>query len=267
MWFNYNGTFLSSASFDANNRSFKYGDGFFESIRLFNGKAFNKDSHINRLKKSLSILKMTLPISIDELIDLAEKLVEKNGLNKGSVVRISLFREGKGKYTPVSMMANYFLECSSASSQFDLNDEGLSLSIFKDHYKSKDSLSTIKTNSAIIYVLASIAKQQLGYDDLLILNEDQQVLESSNSNLFVVKNNQLISPPLEDGCLDGSMRSLISSHFDLCFQSLTLNDLKNCEEVFLTNCNGIKWVKSIHSNHYSYRLMANEINEFCNQLI
>ena len=68
-----------------------------------------------------------------------------------------------------------------------------------------DALSNLKTTSAIYYVLASIEKQQRGLDDLLILNSNRYPIEACSSNVFIVKDNEIITPPLESGCLDGCM--------------------------------------------------------------
>jgi branched-chain amino acid aminotransferase len=267
MWYNVNGNIVEDMSFDPNNRSFKYGDGIFETIRFFNGKIFNKDNHIRRIEKSLKIVKINISISAQELLHIAIDLAVKNNIINGGL-RINIYRSGLGKYSPNSLDGCFFIESYSfENTHFILNNNGLALDYYKTHLKSISVLSNLKTTSAIYYVLASIEKQERSLDDLLILNTNENPIEACSSNIFIVKDNKLITPSLQSGCLDGCMRALIVQNFDVVEQILTKEDIKESSEMFLTNSNSISWVKSLGSKEFSSYKHAKEVVRQCNDLI
>ena len=117
MWYNENGKLVESVSFDSNNRSFKYGDGIFETIRIFNGKIFNKENHLRRIVYSLKVVKISLPISASDLLHLAIDLASKNGIFNGGL-RISIYRYSSGKYSPDSSEGRFFIESYALENLF-----------------------------------------------------------------------------------------------------------------------------------------------------
>lgn len=244
MWCNWNGNIVQKASFTHDNRSFRYGDGFFESMRVFNGKIFNRKAHENRLEKGLNILKLSLEKPVSSLFDEVEDLLSKNDISKGGFARLMLYRDAQGSYTPSSNKAAYWIECSKCNSnQFELEEKPIETVFFTEHKKPSSKLSNIKSNNALLYVLASIhAKEQMA-DDAILLNEKGNVIESTNANLFVVKEGKLYTPPLADGPLEGTLRSLILQYFEVEERSVSIEDYEVADEVFLTNAHGIRLVK------------------------
>jgi branched-chain amino acid aminotransferase len=267
MWYNENGKLVESVSFDSNNRSFKYGDGIFETIRIFNGKIFNKENHLRRIVNSLKVVKISLPISASDLLHLAIDLASKNGIFNGGL-RISIYRYSSGKYSPDSSEGRFFIESYALENLFfELNKNGLDIDYYHSHFKSPSLLSNLKTTSAIFYVLASIEKKERKLDDLLILNTEGNPIEACSSNLFIVHNQQLFTPPLESGCLDGCMRSLVLQNFDVIQKKISFKDIEESEELFLTNSNSIAWVRSIGSKQLLSSQYASKVVEMCNRLI
>tara|TARA_B100000767_G_scaffold41735_1_gene35419 strand:+ start:6902 stop:7705 length:804 start_codon:yes stop_codon:yes gene_type:complete len=267
MWYNENGKLVEAISFDPNNRSFKYGDGIFETIRFFNGKIFNKHNHIRRIEKSLKIVKINISISAQALLDVAVDLVVKNNIINGGA-RISVYRSGEGKYSPDRLEGCFFIESyHNENAQFELNKIGLDVDYFTTHLKSMDILSNVKTTSAIYYVLASIEKQEKKLDDLLVLNTDNDPIEACSSNLFIVKDDLLITPSLESGCLDGCMRALVIQNFDVIEKRITKDDISESTEVFLTNSNSIFWVKSLGTKKFQSFKISMQVVGKCNDLV
>ena len=260
MWYNWNGNIVQKASFTHDNRSFRYGDGLFESMRVFNGKIFNRKAHENRLEKSLNILNFSVEKSISSLFDEVEDLLGKNNISKGGFCRLMMYRDGKGSYTPSSNMASYWIECSKcASNQFELQEKPIETVFFTEHKKPVSILSNIKSNNALLYVLASIHAKEQRADDAILLNEKGNIVESTNADLFLVNEGKLYTPPLADGPLDGTLRNLISQFFLVEERSFSIEDYENSDEVFLTNAHGIKLVKGC--------VKANEVVRQLNSLI
>ena len=89
--------------------------------------------------------------------------------------------------------------------------------------------------------------------------------KSSNSNLFVVLDNQLYTPPLKDACVDGTMRSCIIQNFVVKERSITEHELLDVDELFLTNAiQGVRWVgkfmKKKYQSHNIAKLVFDKLN-------
>lgn len=260
MWFNWNGNIAQEASFTNDNRSLRYGDGLFESMRVFNGKIFNRKSHENRLEKGLNVLKLFLKKPISRVFEEVEYLLGKNDVSKGGFARLMLYRDAQGGYAPSSNKAAYWIECSKCNSnQFELQEKPIETVFFTEHKKPSSKLSNIKSNNALLYVLASIHAKEQRADDAILLNEKGNIVESTNANLFLVNEGKLYTPPLADGPLDGTLRNLISQFFLVEERSFSIEDYENSDEVFLTNAHGIKLVKGC--------VKANEVVRQLNSLI
>ena len=242
MFYNQNGEIVSAVRLEMNNRSFLYGDGLCERRRLFNGQVFNRQNHYKRLSFSLKELQLDISVSIDELFEQVEYLANKNGLTSCSA-RISIFRNSGGLYTPETFLASYVIETMGELSDcFSLGD-GLQIGVYNKHLKSKGILSTIKSSSANLYVLASLEKKRKNLDELLLLNSDKRPIEGTNSNFFIFKDGKIFTQPLSEGPLSGCMRSLIISILDVEVRILRVSDIQIADEIFFTNCNGVRYVK------------------------
>lgn len=264
MLYNHNGKYVSSVQLEMNNRSFLYGDGLFERLKLFNGKIFNKENHHKRLSFSLKELKLQLPVSVSELLIQVELLASENRL-PSSGVRLSIYRNAGGLYTPNTLKSSYIIETLKDSSDCFQLDTGMRLGVYSKHLKSKGILSTIKSSSANIYVLASLEKKHIDMDELLLLNTERRPIEGTNSNLFIVtKEGMVLTPPLSEGPLSGCMRALIIDNLEVQEQVLNLLDIENAKEVFFTNCNSVRFVKQFGEvNSYentTSELLVNKLN-------
>ena len=243
-----------------------FGDGLFERLRLFNGQVFNRKNHYNRLSFSLKELQLNISVSIDELFEQLEYLAHQNGLTSCSA-RISIYRNSGGLYTPETLHASYVIETiSEASNCFSLGD-GLQIGVYDNHLKSKSLLSTIKSSSANLYVLASLEKKSRNLDELLLLNSDKRPIEGTNSNLFIFKEGKIFTPPLSEGPLSGCMRSLVLDHFDVEELALNLKDVQTADEIFFTNSNGIRYVKKFGQYDSYTNIISNRVVEKLNSLI
>ena len=97
----------------------------------------------------------------------------------------------------------------------------------------------------MLYVLASIHAKEQRVDDAILFNEKNNIVESTNANLFVVKKEKLYTPPLTDGPLDGTLRSLILQCFEVEERSVSREEYKVAEEIFLTNAHGLEWLRKV----------------------
>lgn len=268
MWQIWNGKKSESIQIELNNRSFRYGDGLFESLRLFNGKIFNRINHENRLRKSLFVLKLDLEIDIKFLFDSVEELAQINGFSNGSSARISVYREGEGLYTPEQNQASYIIQSFELpTNSFCLNKEGLHVGFYSEFKKQKNLLSNIKSANGLLYVLASVKKKELSLDELILLNDSERVAEFSSSNLCIVADGVLVTPPLTEAPLDGCMRKLLIDSFNVVERPICKDDLMQAQEVFLCNSKGLKWVSKIEDKDFSEYSYSSSIIDKLNALI
>lgn len=271
---NNNGEILPNegATIAAGNRSYLYGDGLFESIRIVNGKAINIENHFKRISEGAKVLKMRLPsfYSVEFFTQKIQELVTKSGIEEGGKCKISIDRAAGGTYFPETNEVTYFIEVYPYQSNlFELNSKGLEIDIYSDLKKQKNFLSNFKTKNGIMYVMAAIAAKEKNLDDLLITNDRGGILESTNSNLFIVSNGVLYTPGLEEGCLAGTMRMQVinlalKNSIKVYECNILPQNLLAADEIFLTNAiRGIQWVGGYRTKRY-FNTTARKIQSYLN---
>ena len=261
LYVNNNGVVLpnTGATIAAGNRSYLYGDGLFESVRIMNGRPINFDNHFNRIQEGAKALKMRIPAFFTaEFFEAKIKdLIQKSNIQEGGKCRVSIDRAAGVTYFPDTNEVSYFIEIYPyEANYFELNSKGLEVDIYMDMKKQKNFLSNYKTKNGLIYVMTAIAAREKNLDDLLLSNEKGGILVSSNSNLFVVSNGVLYTPSLDEGCLAGTMRmqviNLAINHGIKVYECNILpQNLLAADEIFLTNAiRGISWVGGYRTKRY-----------------
>jgi branched-chain amino acid aminotransferase len=259
--------------FKVNNRSFRYGDGLFETIRLIKGKLHLFDYHIERILNGAEFLKLEFPKNWNEAFfkKKVNELLEKNQEFENGKIRLSIFRADGGTYAPKSSKANLLIEYEPLNSDsFILNKKGLKMEVFSEMEKTSNPFSNFKSSNALIYVLASIYRKEEGLDDCFIVNSQNRIIEGISSNLFIVKDGSLITPPLSEGCVAGVMRSYLlnlleQKDIEYRMAPIQLEDLFQAQEIFLTDSiKGIRWVGSYKVKRYNLSL-AEQLNQYLNE--
>jgi len=250
----------------ASNRSFKFGDGLFESIRMINNKLQFAELHADRLVAGMKALKIDGHALMDEYFikQKTAELCKRNKWNGNVRFRLSVYRDGAGVYTPEINKAGYILEgIPLKSNHYELNAKGLIIDVFDEMTKPINRLSNYKTANALLYVMAGIFKTQNRLDEAMILNQNGFLCESISANVFVVYDNQIYTPALTEGCVSGVMRTAImqiAMMHDMTFVEAQINPeiLNEAEEVFITNATqGIQWVMG-----YGRKRYFNEVSKF-----
>ena len=256
------------------NRAFCYGDALFETMHANGTQIQFFTDHMIRLRFGMITLGMKIPVNIEN--DTIEKeiikLLHKNKLYQGVKIRLTVFRNEGGKYTPKDNSVSYLLETEYLeNAQYQFNTKGLSIAIFDQIKKPVNKLSNLKSANALIYIQAGLYAQQNNYDDCLLVNEQNHLVEGISSNLFLIKDKTLYTPPLNDGPVAGIMRKQIlkiadSLNFKIVNdQSCDEQQLLQADEVFLTNSiSGIQWVLSYKERryfNYTGKLLMDELNK------
>ncbi|RZL32234.1 MAG: 4-amino-4-deoxychorismate lyase [Pedobacter sp.] len=250
----------------ASNRSFKFGDGLFESMRMVNNKLQFAELHADRLVAGMKALKIDGHALMDEYFikQKTAELCKRNKWNGNVRFRLSVYREGAGVYTPEINKAGYVLEgFPLKSNHYELNTKGLIIDVFDEMTKPINRLSNFKTSNALLYVMAGIFKSQNRLDEAIILNQNGFLCESISANVFVVYNKQIYTPALTEGCVSGVMRTAIMeiakmNDMELIEAQISPEILNEAEEVFITNATqGIQWIMG-----YGRKRYFNEVSKF-----
>jgi branched-subunit amino acid aminotransferase/4-amino-4-deoxychorismate lyase len=275
LFVNNNGKILPAEDYSlkSGNRGYLYGDGVFESIRVFNGKVINLNNHISRMLDGAKALKMRIPVYYTTAFfgKILDELLLKSEISGGAKVRISLDRMSGGNFVPEHNEATFFVEVLPMPiKRYELNTKGFEVDMYMDMRKARTKLSNYKTKNGLLYVMAGLQAQEKGIDELLINNDLNQIIESCNSNVFVVSNGVLYTPSLDDGCLAGTMRMQVinlalENGFKVYECTILPQNLLSADEVFLTNAiKGITWVVGYRTKRY-YNNVARQFVELLNK--
>ena len=239
------------------NRAFNYGDGFFETIKIINTKPFNFPSHYARFCLACEVLKIKNKETISSLMLVINNLINQNKLINGSV-KIHVSRAEGGRYQPTSKVCEMMINTYSDLG-FTQNIP-ISLCVFSDEVKTIGRLSNIKSINAGVSVLGAIHAKELGFDNAILRNTKGDYIEATNSSLFIIKDNVIYTPPLSDGCIDGTMRAWLLQNHKIIETSLILADIKQSDEVFITNAlTGITAVKGVEETIFTDFNYADEL--------
>lgn len=259
----------------AANRSFRYGDGLFETIKVSGGKVLLEQLHFERLFSGLLILKYEIPkLFAEERIknELLE-LCRENNVDKLARVRLSVFRGNGGLYENDKKM-QYLIECWPLSeSSTQLNKNGLLIDVYPGARKSCDRFSNLKSANFLSYSMAALYAKEKKLNDCFVLNSEGNVADSTIANIFLIENGIIKTPALSQGCVAGVMRRhLLSILKDAghTVQETSINeaDLIRADEVFLTNAiNGIRWVKQFRERVYANNKTIEIYNQFVKTII
>ena len=246
------------------NRGFLFGDGFFETIKVINNKIFNFKMHLKRIKKSLNLLCLDFDFCEDKIKNNILSLTKKNKITSATV-KLVFFRSSEGRYFPKTNNCSIFVSCKNNKPNFKLSD--VRINTFNDIKKSINFLSSLKSLNSLTYVMSAISAKNQGYDEAVIFNEQNFVIETTSSNLFFVSNNKLFTPHLNQGCVEGTMRELIINNFNVKEIKVKMDDLINSQEIILTNSLSIKSVTELNNIKINNSQHANRFLEKVNQLI
>ncbi|MDX6746995.1 aminotransferase class IV [Polaribacter sp. PL03] len=266
---NFNGELLfkENIKLTTDNRGFKYGDGIFETVKVVNKKVVFWEDHYFRLMASMRMLRMKIPMEFT--LEFLEKEILKTVAVLEEVtsyrVRLNVFRKDGGLYTPKTNEIDYLIEASELNYK---TKEVYQVDVFKDFYNYSGLLSTVKTNNRMINTLASIYANENDLENCVLLNERKGVVEVTNGNIFVVKDNVVKTPALTEGCIKGIVRSkvieILSKNKDFTIEETAISpfEIQKADEVFITNAIvGIqavtKYKKKSFTTELSSKLHAN----------
>lgn len=273
---NFNGNLVEHESVLSQNRAFLYGDAVFETLKVVNGKVLFMEEHYFRLMASMRIIRMQIPMNftLENLEKQILDLAEKNSCSDSCRVRFTVYRNDGGFYLPTDRNVSYLISSLKIENKaYLLNEDSYEVELFKDFYVTKQLLSTIKSTNKLINTVGSIYADENGYQNCLLLNEEKNVVEALNGNLFMISGNRLITPPLSEGCLNGIMRKQVLAlakkieGLEVVEEPISPFDLQKADELFITNIiQGIQPITKYRKKEFA-KSWSKILLEKVNQLI
>ncbi len=247
------------------NRSFRYGDGFFETLKMVNGKIVLADLHMERLFISLERMHFQRPdyFTVDYIKENVLAVAKKNYHDKLARVRITIFRGEGGLYDTNNHFPHHLIQTWPLDiGNQHFNENGLLMDIFTEARKICDQYSSIKTNNYLSSAMGALWARQKKLNDALLLNPYDRVADATIANVFIIQNGIIKTPPLDEGPINGVMRRhllecLRTENMPFEVKPITPEEVLQASEVFLTNAVfGIRWVKQMGSSEYGNQLSS-----------
>lgn len=253
-----------------NNRSFRYGDGFFETMKWYKGKILLEQLHLERLFHTLHKLHFKPPtyFTAEYIVDSIQQLVAKNQHHQLARVRVTIYRGDGGIYDEQNHFPHLLIQTWDLNPMNNrLNENGLAIDIYAAAVKQADHFSLLKSNNYLGYAMAALWAKENHLNDAILLNPQGNIADATIANIFVINNGTIITPALSEGPVSGVMRRFILKQlqergYEVKEGIVSADDLANASEVFLTNAiYGMRWVKQCGKNAYSHQLVPHLYKE------
>jgi branched-chain amino acid aminotransferase len=220
------------------------------------------ENHVKRMLDGAKVIKMRTPsyFTTEFFESKVLELCTRSSIMVGGRCRLSLDRVTGGAYLPESNECTFYIEVYPYDvNHFELNAKGIEVDIYQDIKLQKNFLSNYKTKSGLTYVMAALSAQEKGLDDLFLINDKGNILETSSCNIFIVSNGVLYTPGLDEGCLAGTMRMQIinialANGIKVYECAILPQNVLAADEILITNAiRGINWIggyrtKRFHNN-------------------
>ncbi len=219
-----------------------YGDGVFEGIRCYNGVVFKLEEHVGRLYESAEAIALEIMLTKDELRNAILDTLKANNL-RDSYIRLIVTRGvGKLGLDPFNCGESQLIIITDSIQLYskELYDKGLDTIIVRTIRNHPDALNpTVKSMNYLNNILAKIECIKAGAAEGIMLNKDGYVAECTGDNIFIVKDNEVFTPPASAGILIGITRNVVielaeEAGITVKEEQMTPDDLFNADECFLT---------------------------------
>ncbi len=219
-----------------------YGDGVFEGLRIYNGRVFRLDQHLERLCESASAILLEVPLGLDELRAAVLRTVELNGKENGYIRLIITRGVGSLGISPVNCARPSLIIIVDDIQLYpaEYYEQGLSLVTASTRRISADCLDPrIKSLNYLNNIMAKLEARQAGCMEAIMLNRNGNVAECTGDNIFYIKGEELVTPASTEGALAGITRDAVMElapkvGLQPRYAVVTRHDLYSADECFMT---------------------------------
>ncbi len=242
-WVYLDGTYLpaTDAKVAASDAGLLYGRGLFETFRARQGAVYRLEHHFQRLQTGAQVLEIALPLALAELRVTVRDLADRCGLEDARVRLTLTAGPSTGLMTGPEGGQPSLLMQARAPTEYPpaLYERGMSAVMVSVRRNQTSPLSRVKSLNCLDNLLAREAAQRAGANTALLLNTRGMLAEGCTANVFLIRDGNLLTPPVEDGALPGVTRGAVlelarANGISTREASLSLDDLREAEETFLT---------------------------------
>jgi len=237
-----NGQYLSmeESQISTQDRGFLFGDGVYEVIPVFERNMFEFDAHYQRLENSLQAVSIANPLDKQQWKTILNSLISKHEWNNQFLyLQITRGVQMVRNHLPDDCLTPTIYAYTNPLHSLDEQTlkKGIKVITLEDIRWLR---CDIKAITLLPNVMMKLAAKNQGADDAILLTQDNKVLEGTASNVFIVKNNVLFTPPTSNNILPGITRLVVeriakNHHIELRETELTLTDLEQADEIWLTS--------------------------------
>ena len=219
-----------------------YGDGVFEGIRIYQGKIFECQAHLDRLYESAKVICLEIPMSIETMTDAMEQTIRANDVHEGYIRLIATRGIGDLGLDPFLCKGPQVIIIADNIQLYPeaLYEKGMkivSVSSVRNHPLSCPP--QVKSLNYLNNILAKIEAIRAGASEGIMYNHLGFVAEATGDNVFIVKKRVIYTPPVQAGSLDGITRQVViklaeKQNIKVVERNLTRFDLYTADELFLT---------------------------------
>lgn len=222
---------------------FLYGDGIYETLKVYDGLIFKLDDHLERLERSARFIRLTLPLGRQGFAAVLQETLTANGL-ADAYVRMMITRgPGEIGLDPALCPKPTFVVFAKPFEEYPahLYEKGVAVGIVKTRRNLAEALNpAIKSTNFLNNILAKIEAIERGVYEGIMLNHAGYVAEGTICNIFMVKDGVVHTAPLSAGILEGVTRRLVldvaSGNGIRVEETLfTPDELYAADECFITN--------------------------------
>lgn len=238
----------------------RYGIGVFETMLVENGNIRLAEFHWQRLFSGMEKLRIaTDEYTSGQFSHEISRCLQENNFKGRVKARLQIYT-GAGSFPDgMGKDSGFIIEAAPLADEArEGENKGWVLGIDPSVRLGYHELKNHKCTGMLPYLLAARRARAAGWQDALLLNIDNHIVESTIANVFWIKDRQIFTPPLSDGCVAGVMRRFMleRSGLDIEEQSVTVSELMEADELFLTNAiRGICRVHKLGEKTYSEKLV------------
>ena len=219
-----------------------YGDGVFEGIRVYGGKVFKREEHIDRLWDSAKAIWLEIPMTKEKMIEDMEQAVALNEVKDGYIRLIVTRGIGDLGLDPAKCVKPSVIIIATGITLYpqEMYEKGLEIVTVNTPRNHPAAVSPrIKSLNYLSSILAKIEGKQAGCAEVLMLNNRGEIAECSADNVFLVRKGRLLTPPPDAGILEGVTRNCVidlarEAGIEVMEIPLTKYDAYVADECFLT---------------------------------
>ncbi len=215
------------------------GWGIFTTLRISRGEAFAYERHWRRLEKDAGITRLPMPYTAAKVRVHLHEVIRANKVTEGCV-RVYLVYNTVGVWQSDEKHPQVDLIIYSAG--LPEHSDTVRLALREQGRHAASPMSGVKSISWLNNVCAVAEAVKEGFDEVVMLNERGEVAECTSANIFAVKNEKILTPPLNSGCLEGVTRGILmeiapEAGVSVVEQALRPEDLYSADEVFISSTN------------------------------